>query len=370
LSVIERAVVAISTHTLTQELRQQAQREAHTLKGSLGLFGLEEAAQLCREIEQLLRASDGLSQSQVEQLSRLVKTVWHQLGTHTLDQNRISIADVSMQLETVQLETVQLEEMPRFVLLIVDDDVALAEQIARAAIAHNIQAITVTSLAQARAAIAHTPPQIVLLDLTFADSAASGLELLEELSVQQPSIPVVVFTAQEAFVDRVRVAQLGGKGFLQKPIAPTQVVEAIVQVMQHSTTSEAMLLVVDDDPAILATLRTLLEPWGFQVTLLDDPTQFWDTLERIHPDLLILDIEMPGFNGIELCQVVRNDLRWAELPILILSAHNDDHTLQRVFMAGADDYVSKPIRSAELVARVLGRLERSKLRQKLRRLEG
>jgi DNA-binding response OmpR family regulator len=172
---------------------------------------------------------------------------------------------------------------------------------------------------------------------------------------------VLVFTAQESFTHRVQVARLGGRGFLQKPVAPVEVFEGISQVLQQSRTPEAKLLIVDDDPLVLNFLRSLLEPWGFKLTLLDDPQQFWNVLEASAPDLLLLDVEMPELSGIDLCQVVRNDPRWSELPVLFLSAHTDAEIVHRVFTAGADDYVNKPIVGPELVARVLNRLERAQI---------
>jgi DNA-binding response OmpR family regulator len=118
------------------------------------------------------------------------------------------------------------------------------------------------------------------------------------------------------------------------------------------------LLIVDDDPQMLDFLRTLLIPWGFNLTLLDNPQQFWQTLKQTTPDLLILDIEMPDINGLKLCQVVRNDPDWSELPILFLSVHKDRETIEQVFIVGGDDYVNKPIIGSELIARILNRLER------------
>jgi DNA-binding response OmpR family regulator len=99
--------------------------------------------------------------------------------------------------------------------------------------------------------------------------------------------------------------------------------------------------------------------------LLDNPNQFWTTLEQAKPDLLILDVEMPDFNGIELCQVVRNDPDWSDLPILFLSAHTDADTIYQVFTAGADDFVNKPIVGPELVARILNRIDRTQMFRKL-----
>jgi diguanylate cyclase (GGDEF)-like protein len=102
-----------------------------------------------------------------------------------------------------------------------------------------------------------------------------------------------------------------------------------------------------------------------RVTCLDNPQQFWEVLKSTEPDLLLLDLEMPTFNGIELCQVVRQDPKYGDLPILVVTAHNDRQSTQKVFAAGADDMISKPIVGPELVTRVISRIERSRLRQQL-----
>ncbi|MGA7936135.1 MAG: response regulator [Kovacikia sp.] len=125
--------------------------------------------------------------------------------------------------------------------------------------------------------------------------------------------------------------------------------------------AQARVMVIDDDPKILALLQKLLAPWGLALTTLEDPRQFWEALRTSAPDLLILDIEMPYTNGIDLCQAVRNDSHWCGLPILVLTVHNDASTVNQVFAAGADDFVSKPIVGPELVTRILNRLERVKL---------
>ncbi|HEY9904782.1 MAG TPA: response regulator [Candidatus Sericytochromatia bacterium] len=354
LTVIEQAVTALLDGRLSEDLRQQAVKEAHTLVGSLGSFGLIEASRLSREIEQTFQSSTRISPTQANHLSSLVKALRQSLKQSPTPVN----------LPTPQPPTVKLQHQ----LLIVDDDTVLALAIVSQATTWGVQAQVASDLSQARIAIARTRPDVVLLDLCFPDSKDSGFDLLREIASAQPSIPVLVFTAQESFADRVKVARLGGQGFLQKPVSPTQVMEAIAQVLHQSDTPQANVLIVDDDPQLLDFLRTLLEPWGFKLTLLNDPQQFWNVLEQTTPDLIILDVEMPELSGIELCQVVRHDPRWSELPVLFLSARTDIETVHRVFTAGADDYVSKPIVGPELVARMLNRLERVQILRKLRKL--
>jgi DNA-binding response OmpR family regulator len=360
-NIIEQAVIALQQDTLSEDLRQQALAEAHTLVGSVGSFGFTLASDLSREIEQMFQVEARLNQAQKQQLSELVMRLRQELG-------QASGIWASRQDDGVALmaQLTPIEQQPR--LLVVDDDAPLALALTSGATAWGMQAEVATSLAQARKAIALTRPDVVLLDLCFPDSTESGFELLAELTTYVPAVPVVVFTAQESFADRVKVARMGGRGFLQKPVSPDQVWQAIAQVLQQSSTPEAKLLIVDDDLQLLDFLRTLLEPWGFNLTLLNDPQQFWNTLEQFVPDLLILDVEMPDLSGIDLCQVVRNDPRWSDLPVLFLSARTDSQTVHQVFTAGADDYVNKPIVGPELVARVLNRLERTKIRRNWHKL--
>jgi diguanylate cyclase (GGDEF)-like protein len=84
-------------------------------------------------------------------------------------------------------------------------------------------------------------------------------------------------------------------------------------------------------------------------------------LQEVAPELLIIDVDMPGINGIELCRTVRNDPRWNRLAVIFATSHTDADTIERIFNAGADDYVPKPIVGPELINRVANRLERIRL---------
>jgi PAS domain S-box-containing protein len=148
--------------------------------------------------------------------------------------------------------------------------------------------------------------------------------------------------------------------------SPTpEVVKTVAQPLQNEPYTETKILVVDDDPQIQALLQTLLSPWGLKAIALENPRQLWETLEAVAPDMLILDVELPYTNGIELCRLVRNEPRWSELPILFLTVHSDAEMVNQVFSVGADDFVSKPIVGPELVTRIVNRLERMKLRQRV-----
>ncbi len=343
-AIIEQATNAIVNNRLEEELRQQATSEAHKLAGSLGIFNFQEGSRLAREVEEILTRGQPFSRKQKQLLSRLVKEMRRELERAA----------------TVKLpEPLSFEEQP--LLLIVEPDRTLAKALANEAKNWNWRSQVVANASQARKFLQQEQPDVVLLDFALDANLEKEFTLLGEISSTAASVPILVLTAQDNLIDRVKVARLGGRVFLSKTLPPTQVIEAVTQVLERSRTPQARVLVVDDDSVTLTMLHHLLEPWGIKLTTLDNSLQFWETLEATTPDLLILDVEMPDISGIELCQVVRNDLRWAGLPVLFLTAHSNIEIMQRVFSVGADDYVSKPILGPELVTRIINRIERSRL---------
>ena len=178
---------------------------------------------------------------------------------------------------------------------------------------------------------------------------------------------MLVLTGSGAFTDRVEVARRGGRAFLGKSLSPSEVLSAATQFLARGRLQRTRVLIVDDDPALLAAMRVLLEAHEIEVSTLADPLRFWETLEEVAPELLILDVDMPGVNGSELCRVVRNDPRWSQIAVIFVTAHRDPATIEAVFGAGADDHLAKPIVEAELITRVSNRLERVRLRRCRRR---
>ena len=418
LAVVEQATEALLADTLDDELRQEAERAAHKLAGSLGMFNFDEGSKLAREIEQLLHSENPLTSLQRRRLSMLTAALGQGI-------QRAVKGDIPNLLQT-QTTNRALRTAP--LLLIVTPDQSLADALLSESKDWKLETQLALDPPAARLQVARDRPDVVLLDLLgeqetgdrkqetgdkkkkaedrkqktegrrqkavvakqFPPPTANALiqnpkskiqnhsthpppeplplpppalTFLAELSAYSPPIPVLVMTDQDSLADRIKIARLGGRGFLPRSLPATQVVEAVTQALQRSRPAATRVMAVDDDSQVLIALRALLEPWGIQVVTLDDPRKFWETLEATTPDLLILDVEMPHLQGIELCQVVRNDLHWGGLPILFLTVHTDAETMRQVFEAGADDYVNKPIVGPELLTRILNRLERSRLLQ-------
>lgn len=115
----------------------------------------------------------------------------------------------------------------------------------------------------------------------------------------------------------------------------------------------ARILVVDDDRALAEMLSMALQAEGFLTDHAVDGAIAVDLFREVKPDLVLLDVMLPSLDGIEVCERIRAE---SGVPIIMLTARTDTRDVVRGLEAGADDYVVKPFKSAELVARIRARL--------------
>ena len=121
------------------------------------------------------------------------------------------------------------------------------------------------------------------------------------------------------------------------------------------SSAAARILVVDDEPQILRALRVILRDSGFEVVLAETGAEALDRASVRPPQAAIVDLMLPDTDGVELTRTLR---QWSEMPILVLSAVGEEEQKVRALEAGADDYVTKPFGSRELVARLQAALRR------------
>jgi len=123
------------------------------------------------------------------------------------------------------------------------------------------------------------------------------------------------------------------------------------------------ILLVDDEPDILEIIRFNLERVGYQIKTASNGLDAIKVSNKFLPHLIILDVMMPDLDGIETCERLRQDERFHETIIMFLTARGEDYSYVAAFDAGADDYVTKPIKPKVLVSKVKGLLRRMKKRE-------
>ncbi|MGM0521774.1 MAG: response regulator transcription factor [Pseudomonadota bacterium] len=119
----------------------------------------------------------------------------------------------------------------------------------------------------------------------------------------------------------------------------------------------ANVLVVDDEPNIVLSLEFLMEQAGFQVTTAEDGEQALESVKNAQPDLILLDISLPGISGFDVLEQLRGQPDTASLPIIMLTAHGREVEREKGMALGADDYITKPFSTQTLVEKVKALLD-------------
>ena len=112
------------------------------------------------------------------------------------------------------------------------------------------------------------------------------------------------------------------------------------------------ILIIDDDVTITELLKFLVKMGGHAPTTVNDSTKAIEIASAVDPDLITLDLMMPGLTGFELCALLHQNPKFANLPILIVSARDDPESKERALQAGAQDYLTKPFGSDELMQKI------------------
>jgi CheY-like chemotaxis protein len=230
--------------------------------------------------------------------------------------------------------------------------------------------------------VAETAPDLILMDIGLP--GMSGLEAVRKLKSDPStaSIPVCALTAFAMEEDQERCLRAGFDGYLVKPITVSQLPEQVRALLGggEEASSEpsspgptlapstegtrAKILVVDDTPQNVKLLETVLTGQGYAVISAVTGEQALTEVSEERPDLILLDVVMPGMDGYEVCRRLRADEQTALLPVVMVTARAEEERIKAI-EAGADDFVTKPFDQAELMARMRSLLRVKRYQDKI-----
>ena len=127
---------------------------------------------------------------------------------------------------------------------------------------------------------------------------------------------------------------------------------------------KAKIFIVEDEPSIVTLVKYNLEKENYKVFFSHNGEEGLKEIKKTDPDLVLLDWMLPDLSGIEICKALKKDPKYKNLPIIMLTAKNQDEDKVLGLNTGADDYLSKPFSHTELIARVNALLRRSKPKPK------
>lgn len=309
------------------EVVDALRRELHRVHGTAGSYGFHEASRLASAMELVASRWVADPNRDRDRRAAIVRQFVRALGAAL----------------TAAPQAAQAGFAHRLLLVEVEDEVAaplVAEAVHRGHFVERVPAAGVATI------LDHELPQVVIASSRVALSVPDG-------------VPTVLLQGSDGVVAahgaRTRVLDIDAD--------PREVLQVAESMAAHTGMAGATLLVVDDDPAMLEMIRAIGEAEGMFVSTATSAVELVAELEKRPPALLLLDAEMPEVDGVAATRRVRADRRFAELPIVLVSASLDAEQRGAAFAAGVDDFQPKPVVPTELTRRIARLLEVRRQRQ-------
>ncbi|MDQ2694673.1 MAG: EAL domain-containing protein, partial [Pseudomonadota bacterium] len=240
------------------------------------------------------------------------------------------------------------EPAPR--LYILTDDPDQGQSLAARLGAHGFAVETFTDLEALRAALLARAPHALVADLAFSVEDTAALEAVAVLrqATDRP-LPVIWLSARTDTQTRLLALRAGGSACLGRPPSLPQLVAKLRELTGADGQRPYRVLMVDDDRAILDLYAGRLRAAGFEVSTITDPLEILEVALAFQPELILLDLYMPGADGFEVSRLIRQEEALLNTPVVFLSGEKDVHKHLKAIGLGALDFLVKPVRPAELV---------------------
>lgn len=209
-------------------------------------------------------------------------------------------------------------------------------------------------------------PLAVIMDIMFPEGALAGVQLIQKLQQDAAfQVPVIFISSRNDLQARLAVLRAGGHAYLTKPLDLNHLVFRLYELLESH--DPWRILLVDDEKILMNIHARLLQGAGMQTQMLDDPLRLLEVYQEFQPDVVLMDLNMPGVNGLELTKLLREYQGSAQRPIIFLSGDDTHASRIAALETGADDFLIKPLNSERLIKTLAARARRSRLDQQLQK---
>ena len=350
---LEYLIAGIHTNGTTPEDTGQqksqlklAYEEAHKLAGAAGALGLHSVSRAAKLILDVLDSwydySSDTTCARHQEMQRLASSM---RGAHADEQSA------------------PLRESPKaHIIHIVEDDEMTASQMLYWLQEAGFEAQIFLSASVYGDSFEILPtPDLIIMDICFGAERSAGLRIIQYLRQKLGQMPPVAFVSVRDDIDaRLAAVRAGASRYLTKPVTREGLTELALEFSNRKDSPSFRVLMVDDDETVLGVNQLILEQAGLIARTTSNPLETLDAAREFEPDVIILDVLMPGASGAEVAAVLRDDREFDPVPILFLTV--DTHPDQKIIGAtlGGDDYINKPCDQDYLLATVFSRARRSR----------
>lgn len=216
---------------------------------------------------------------------------------------------------------------------------------------------TIESLKQG---IQNSRPDVLIVDYDFIQSNQLSLSALST-----EGLAIIGVSTHTDIKQRLLAIRQGCSQCLSKPLDRSALLASIADMIQSVNADSYRVLVVDDDTVTMEYHSILLEQQGIEVRRLSEPMQCLDVMDAFKPDLVLLDVEMPEINGVELSQVIRQIDKYTYVPIIFLSSESNAERQQEALKFGGEFFIVKPVVPEHFMAAIGSRLKYARHSNKL-----
>ncbi|MFT6029774.1 MAG: diguanylate cyclase (GGDEF)-like protein, partial [Oleiphilaceae bacterium] len=205
-------------------------------------------------------------------------------------------------------------------------------------------------------------PDTIVADVDFGGQDFGGIEAVREIQTSnETTIPTLYVSEHKDDIEtRLMASRNGGEEFFYRAIDPGQLIEKIEQYSHSNVQEPYRILVVDDSKAQAKYIENILIKTGMIPKVETDPMQVLVAIEQFQPEIIIMDMYMPGCTGMELARVIRQQDKFHSVPIIYLSAEDDLNKQLHAMSLGGDDFLTKPIDPKHLIATLQNRGRRAR----------
>lgn len=217
-------------------------------------------------------------------------------------------------------------------------------------------------LADLESALKARCPAAMIMDVDFGGRSKQGVALMKMFQSRlEAPVPTLFVCDRDSNIElRLDASRAGGEEFIEGSWNTSKILEKIEPYTRHHDDETFRVLVIDDSRAQAAFMESTLRKAHMEVATVTDPMKALEALQHFEPELVIMDMYMPGCSGTELARVLRQDDRYMSMPIIYLSAEEDINKQLDAMSVGGDDFLVKPINPKHLVATIHNRGRRAR----------
>ncbi|MEC4895182.1 MAG: diguanylate cyclase [Oscillatoria sp. PMC 1051.18] len=336
----------------------------HRLAGSSASFGFPKIGEAARRLELLFMAileSNDLPTTEEKAQIEVAIAALQEAAQSVLPEQNTFPQIYSLE-NICTPEVFATPDSNNRLLFLVEDDPVLCQDLALQISCFGYQVNTFQRLSELKKALSVASPAAVIMDIVFPENDLAGTKIVQDIQQgrSQP-LPVLFISSRSDLMARLQAVRAGGKAYFPKPIKIAELIDALDKLTSVEATEAYRVLIVEDDAPLAAYYGITLQQVGMETEIVTDPLAIMTHLNDFRPDLILMDMYMPGCNGLELAAVIRQQPAYVGIPIVFLSRETDFNKQLTAIGLGGDDFLTKPIEPHHLIASVMPRVERSRL---------